>query len=137
MSSVDRPFLGISLRILAGLLSAGMFVCVKAAGTDVPLGEIVFFRSFFAIIPLILFLWWRGEFPHGLATKRPFDHLLRSSFGALALFASFGALAYLSLAEALLIAQLSPMLMAIGAAVFLSENLTTWRIGGVLIGCSD
>ncbi len=134
MSGADCPSLGISLRILSGLLSAGMFVCVKAAGTNVPLGEVVFFRSFFAIIPLILFLWWRGEFPNGLATKRPFEHLLRSSFGALALFASFGALAYLSLAEALLIAQLSPMLMAIGAVVILSERLTPWRVGGVLIG---
>ena len=134
MSRADRPSLGISLRILSGILMAGMFVCVKAAGPDVPLGQVVFFRSLFAIIPLMLFLWWRGEFPHGLATKRPFDHLLRSSFGALALFASFGALAYLSLAEALLIAQLSPMLMAIGAVFILSEGLTIWRVGGVLIG---
>ena len=93
MSRADRPSLGISLRILSGILMAGMFVCVKAAGPDVPLGQVVFFRSLFAIIPLMLFLWWRGEFPHGLATKRPFDHLLRSSFGAFALFASFGALA--------------------------------------------
>ncbi len=134
MSGLDQPSLGISLRILSGILMAGMFVCVKAAGSDVPLGEVVFFRSFFAIIPLILFLWWRGEFPHGLATKRPFGHLLRSSFGSLSLFASFGALTYLSLAEALLIAQLSPMLMAIGAVVILAERLTFWRIGGVLIG---
>jgi drug/metabolite transporter (DMT)-like permease len=111
-----------------------MFICVKAAGTDVPLGEVVFFRSFLAVIPSVIFLWLRGEFPRGLATKRPFEHLLRSSFGALALFTSFTALAYLSLAEALLIAQLSPMLMAIGAVVILSERLTIWRIGGISVG---
>lgn len=134
MSATDRPSLGISLRILAGVLAAGMFICVKAAGTEVPLGEIVFFRSFFAVIPLIIFLRLRGEFPQGLATKRPLEHVLRSSFGALALFTSFAALAYLSLAEALLIAQLSPMLMAVGAVFILSERLTIWRIGGVLIG---
>jgi drug/metabolite transporter (DMT)-like permease len=134
VSTIDRPSLGISLRILAGLLSACMFVCVKAAGPGVPLGEVVFFRSFFAVLPLILFLWVRGEFPHGLSTKRPFQHVLRSSFGAISLFTSFAALAYLSLAEALLIAQLSPMLMAIGAVVILSERLTIWRIAGVIVG---
>jgi len=134
MNATDRPSLGISLRILAGVLSAGMFICVKAVGTDVPLGEVVFFRSFFAVIPLIIFLWLRGEFPQGLATKRPFEHLLRSSFGALSLFTSFAALAYLSLAEALLIAQLSPMLMAVGAVVILSERLTIWRVCGILVG---
>lgn len=134
MTDHDRPTLGISLRILAGLLSAGMFVCVKAAGTEVPLGEVVFFRSFFAVIPLLLFLWIRGEFPHGLATKKPFQHLLRSSFGAISLFTSFAALAYLTLAEALLIAQLSPMLMAVCAVILLSERITVWRIAGVLVG---
>lgn len=134
MNVTDRPSLGISLRILAGILAAGMFICVKAAGPDVPLGEVVFFRSFFAVIPLIIFLSLRGEFPRGLATKRPFEHLLRSSFGALSLFTSFAALAYLSLAEALLIAQLSPMLMAVGAVFILSERLTIWRIGGLLVG---
>ena len=40
----------------------------------------------------------------------------------------------LSLAEAILIAQLSPILMAIGAVFILSERLTFWRIGVVLIG---
>jgi drug/metabolite transporter (DMT)-like permease len=131
---MDRPGLGIGLRILAGVLSAGMFVCVKAAGTDVPLGEVVFFRSFFAVIPLVLFLWVRGEFPYGLATKKPFQHLIRSSFGAISLFTAFAALAYLSLAEALLIAQLSPMLMALCAVILLAERPTVWRVAGVLVG---
>lgn len=134
MSLHDRPRRAISLRILAGLLSAGMFVCVKAAGPDVPLGEVVFFRSFFAVIPLVLFLWVRGEFPRGLATQKPLHHLLRSVFGATALFASFAALTHLTLAEALLIAQLSPMLMAVCAVILLSERLTIWRIAGVLVG---
>ena len=56
MNLADKPARGIGLRILSGILIAGMYVCVKAVSNDVPLGEIVFFRSFFAIIPLILFL---------------------------------------------------------------------------------
>jgi drug/metabolite transporter (DMT)-like permease len=134
MSLADRPTWGISLRILSGILGAGMYISVKAVSEDVPLGEIVFFRSFFAIVPLILFLWIRNEFPSGLATKRPFGHFLRASFGALALFASFAALARLSLAEAILIAQLAPMLTAIAAVFFLSERLTFFRMGGLGLG---
>jgi drug/metabolite transporter (DMT)-like permease len=115
-------------------MMAGMYVCVKTVSEDVPLGEIVFFRSFFALLPLVIFLWVRHEFPHGLATKRPFDHFLRASFGALALFGSFAAIARLNVAEAILIAQLSPMLMALAAVFLLSERLTIWRAGGLALG---
>lgn len=134
MTNTDQPSLGIGLRILSGVLMGGMFVSVKAVGGEVPLGEIVFFRSFFALIPLVIFLWIRNEFPHGLYTKRPLDHFMRASFGALALFGSFAAVARLNLAEAILISQLSPILMAIAAVFLLSEKLTVWRIGGLVLG---
>ncbi|MEM6276165.1 MAG: DMT family transporter [Pseudomonadota bacterium] len=132
----DNPGLGITLRFLSGFLFAGMFVSVKAVSDDVPLGEIVFFRSFFALIPLVVFLWLRGEFPSGLATKRPGAHFVRSSFGALALFTSFAALARLNVAEASLVAQLSPVLTAIAAVLLLGERLTAWRVAGLGLGFS-
>ncbi|MEM9341661.1 MAG: DMT family transporter [Pseudomonadota bacterium] len=132
--SDDRPLFGIGLRLASGLLMAGMFISVKAVSEAVPLGQIVFFRSAFAIIPLVVFLWLRDEFPGGLATKRPGGHLLRASFGALALFTSFAAIERLNLAEALLVAQLSPILMALAAVVLLSERLTRWRVGGLALG---
>ncbi|MEM6695992.1 MAG: DMT family transporter [Pseudomonadota bacterium] len=130
----DTATLGIGLRILSGFLMAGMFTCAKAVSDDVPLGEIVFFRSVFAMIPLVIFLWIRGEFPSGLATKRPGAHFIRASMGALALFTSFAALARLNVAEALLIAQLSPILMSVAAVVLLRERLTGWRIAGLSLG---
>lgn len=136
MTATDTPGLAISLRILSVVLFAGMLVCVKAVSADVPIGEIVFYRSAFAMIPLVIFLWIRQEFPGGLATKRPFAHMMRASFGALAMFASFAAIARLNVAEAILIAQLSPILMAISAVVILSERLTRWRVGGLAFGFS-
>lgn len=136
MNNLDRPGLGIGLRILSGLLGSGMYVGAKAVSDVVPLGQIVFFRAFFALIPLVIFLWIRREFPHGLATKRPVDHLLRASFGALALFASFAALARLNVAEAILVSQLAPVIMAVAAVFLLSERLTIWRAGGLALGLS-
>lgn len=134
MSTPENPRLAISLRILSGVLFAGMLICVKAVSLDVPLGEIVFFRSGFALIPLMMFLWIRREFTSGLATKRPLGHFVRASCGALAMFASFAAIARLGVAEAVLVAQLSPILMAIAAIVMLSERLTRWRVGGLTLG---
>ncbi|MEO0359401.1 MAG: DMT family transporter, partial [Pseudomonadota bacterium] len=134
MTKTNRPGFGIGLRLLSGFLFAGMFVSVKAIGDDVPLGQIVFFRSFFALLPLVVFLWLRGEFPKGMATKRPGAHFLRAGFGVLALFASFAAVARLNLAEALLIAQISPILTALAAVFLLSEQLTKWRIWGLVLG---
>ena len=130
----ERPALGIALRILSGLLFAAMVVCIKAVSLDVPLGQVVFFRSFFALIPLVIFLWLRNELPGGLKTKRPFGHLARSGFGALAMFASFASIARLPVAEASLIGHLTPVFTALAAAMLLSERLTPWRIGGVALG---
>ena len=113
-----------------------MFVCVKAVSDTVPVGEVVFFRAFFALAPLITFLWLRGEFPNGLATKRPMGHFWRATFGAVALVLSFASVVRLNLAEAVLIAQLSPMLMACFAVILLSERLTAWRITGIALGFS-
>lgn len=134
MTRPDHPTLGIGLRILSGLLFTGMVVCVKALSDAAPLGQIVFFRSFFALIPLVIFLMLRREFPSGLRTARPLGHLVRSFFGAAAMFTSFASVALLPLAEAVLLAQLAPVLTAITAVVVLSERLTTWRVLGLAFG---
>ncbi|PJI84669.1 EamA domain-containing membrane protein RarD [Yoonia maricola] len=134
MTRVDRPTLGTALRILSGVLFTGMIVCVKAVSEAAPLGQIVFFRSVFALIPLLIFLMLRREFPTGLRTKRPLGHLVRSAFGAAAMFTSFATVALLPLAEATLLAQLSPVLTAIIAVLVLSERLTKWRVLGLALG---
>ena len=91
-------------------------------------------RQFFALAPLLLFLWIRNEFPNGLKTSRPFGHLLRGFLGAVSLFTSFAALNYLNISEAMLLAQLSPIFMAAAAVFLLSERLTIWRVGGLVFG---
>ncbi|SFH61351.1 DMT family transporter [Modicisalibacter xianhensis] len=123
----DRPLAGILLRLLSGILFTGMMVCVKAVSTEVPLGQTVFFRSAFALLPIVIFMAWRREFPRALATRRPLGHLVRSGLGAAAMFASFAAVARLPVAEATLLAQLSPVAMAVGGVVLLGERFTRHR----------
>ncbi|MFQ1702038.1 DMT family transporter [Loktanella agnita] len=125
---------GIALRLLSGLLFAVMVIAVKMLSESVPLGEIVFFRSAFALIPLVIFLRLRDEFPAGLRTQRPWGHMLRSGFGALAMFTSFAAIARLPVAEATLIGYLSPVLTAIAGVLLLGERATIYRVGGIALG---
>ncbi|MGP9498602.1 DMT family transporter [Halomonas sp. AOP43-D1-4] len=129
----DKPTLGIWLRILSGLLFTGMLVCIKAVSDEVPVGQSVFFRSLFALLPIMVFLMIRREFPGGLATRRPLGHALRSGLGAAAMFASFAAVALLPVAEATLLAQLTPVFMAVGGVLLLGERFSFYRAGAILL----
>ena len=126
--------LGIALRILSGLLFAGMVVCVKAVGDAAPLGQIVFFRSAVALIPLVIFLRLRGEFPAGLRTRRPFGHIARCLLGGAAMFTSFATLRLLPVAEATMLGYLSPVMQVALAAVLLREMVGPRRWLGVALG---
>lgn len=125
---------GIQLRILSGLLFTAMGLCIKLSSATIPLGQIVFFRSAFALIPLVVFLIVLGHFPRGLYTKRPLGHLARSSLGAAAMFASFASIARLPLAEATLIGYLAPIMMAVLAVLVLKEQLNARRVIGIGLG---
>ena len=129
----ERPTMGILLRILSGALFTGMLVCIKAVSDEVPVGQSVFYRSLFALLPIVVFLLLRREFPRGLATRRPLGHALRSGMGAAAMFASFAAVALLPVAEATLLAQLTPVFMAIGGILLLGERCSLNRAGGVVL----
>ena len=125
--------MGIWLRILSGVLFTGMLVCIKAVSDAVPVGQSVFFRSLFALLPIMVFLMVRREFPGGLATRRPLGHALRSGLGAAAMFASFAAVALLPVAEATLLAQLTPVFMVVGGVLLLGERFSFYRAGAVAL----
>lgn len=129
----SRPGLGIGLRVLSGVLFTGMLVCIKAVSDEVPVGQSVFFRSLFALLPIVVFLMLRREFPQGLATRRPLGHALRSGLGAAAMFASFAAVALLPVAETTLLAQLTPVFMALGGVLLLGERFSLYRAGAIAL----
>lgn len=133
-SGSSRPGLGIALRILSGLLFAIMSLCVKLVSDAIPLGQIVLFRSAFAIVPLIVFLIVRNEFPHGLATKRPVGHIIRSVVGATGMFTSFAAIARLPIADATLVGYTTPLITTLLGGVLLGEALTRPKISGLALG---
>lgn len=126
--------LGIALRILSGILFTAMAALVKAIGDSAALGQIVFYRSAVAMVPLVIFLWLRNEFPHGLATRRPFGHLARCAMGGAAMFTSFATVQLLPIAEATMLFYLSPVMIVALAALTLGERPSLRSWGGLALG---
>lgn len=132
--SVTNERLGIALRIGSTLAFAAMAACIKALGDAVPLGQVVFFRSGVALLPLVAFLWWQGDFPQGLRTSRPFGHIARCLMGASAMFTSFATIRLLPLAEATMLSYLAPVMLALFGWALLGERLDARRLAGVALG---
>ena len=111
-----------------------MVLFIKLLADAVPTGQIVFYRSAFALIPLVMFLYFTKEFPSGLRTKRPKAHVYRCVLGCLAMFASFSSLKYLPISHATVIGFIAPILTVILAKMLLKEQVTSARWAGIIIG---
>ena len=134
MSTRETFLAGIGLRLLATFLMTAMSAAVRAAAQEVPLGQIIFWRSFLALIPICLYMMWCGEFPNALRTKHPRLHVTRSLLGVFAMAMFFTALAYLPLANAQALGYLAPILVLPLAAILLKEKLTATIFVAVFLG---
>jgi len=125
--------LGIGFKVSAVGFFLGMQSLLKAAD-GIPPGEMVFFRSFFAILPIVIFLGWRHELGDGLKTRRPVAHVLRGLVGVCAMGLSFFALTQLPLPEAVSISYAMPLFMVILSALVLKERVRLYRWSAVGLG---
>ena len=131
--TTDRPVVGILFKIASVIVFIAMSSFIKATG-DAPVGQIAFYRSFFAILPIIVFLGYQGELRHGWKTRRPFGHLYRGLVGAMAMGFSFYALTRLPLPEAITIGYAQPLLVVAFSAIFLHEAVRAYRWTAVVAG---
>lgn len=124
---------GIAYKIASVCLFVVMTSLLKAS-QGVPSGQLVFFRSFFAILPVVAYLMWRGELAAGLRTQRPFSHLWRGLLGTTAMCFGFYALTQLPLPEATAINYATPLLIVVFSAIFIGETVRLYRWSAVLVG---
>lgn len=124
---------GIGLKVTSVAAFLAMASLLKGTA-NVPPGQLVFFRSLFAILPIIAFLAWRGELREGFKTARPMGHLGRSLVGVCGMSSGFFALTRLPLPEAIAINYATPLLIVVFGALFLSENVRLYRWSAVLVG---
>jgi drug/metabolite transporter (DMT)-like permease len=129
-----NPSRGIALKIISTLVFTTMAVCVKLVAARVPAGEIVFARSFFALIPVIGMLLWQGVLASSLRTSRPFLHASRGAIGISAMGCSFTALGYLPLPEAMMIGYAAPLMVVALSAIILHEVVRVYRWSATAVG---
>lgn len=129
----DRPLTGILFKIASVAVFVAMQSFIKAAG-DVPAGQIVFYRSFFAIFPILLFLGYQGELRTGFSTNRPLGHIYRGIIGVMSMGLGFFALTRLPLPEAITLNYAQPLLVVAFSAIFLGEPVRAYRWGAVIVG---
>jgi drug/metabolite transporter (DMT)-like permease len=131
-----RPMRGILLKVASVIVFITMASLIKSTSDTVPPGEAVFFRSFFAMPVIVVWLWYRHELATGLKTDNPMGHVWRGLMGTMAMGLGFAGLGLLPLPEVTAIGYAAPLLTVIFAAMFLGEDVRIFRITTVALGLS-
>jgi drug/metabolite transporter (DMT)-like permease len=129
-----QPYLGIALKVLSALAFTVMSAGIKTLSDRFPVGEIVFFRSLFAIAPLLVWLGWQGDLIASVRTSNLKGHLLRGIIGSCGMFAGFAGLSFLPLSDSIAIGYAAPLMVVVLAALVLRERVRGYRWGAVVVG---
>lgn len=129
-----RPGLAISLKLAAVFLFMVMAALIKVISDHVPPGQAVFFRSFFALPVIMIWLWQRGQLREGLIPSNLMGHVWRGFFGTSAMGLTFAGLGLLPLPEVTAIGYATPMFAVLFAALFLGERVRIFRLSAVALG---
>src|SRR5258707_10726323 len=111
-----------------------MSALVRLLGEKYPVGQIVFYRSAFAILPVVLIYAWRKELAAAVRTLRPFGHAGRGLISIGGMLCNFSALARLPIVDATAISFASPLITVALAAVFLKERVRIYRWAAGVVG---
>jgi len=127
------PTLGIALKLGATFAFSLMYAVIKLAG-PVPVGEVIFFRAAFALIPLFMLSAFTVGPMNVMRTGRPVFHIARSIAGVCSMFVSFAALKLLPLADITAFSFVAPIFAVVLSAVVLHELVGPYRWGAVAAG---
>jgi len=125
---------GIALKLISILLFTMMAACIKAGREVVPPGEAVFFRSAFALPPIIIYAWWRSRLVDAFRVNDRFAHFNRGLIGVTSMGCGFAALGLLPLPEVIAIGYAAPLMATALAAIMLGEKVRAFRWTAVFVG---
>lgn len=129
-----NPLHGIALKLASVVFFVGMQALVKSAAHHLPPGELIFFRSFFALPVIVIWMAATHQLGSGLRVVQPRGHAWRGFIGTMSMGLSFAGLAFLPLPEVMAIGYAAPLLTVIFAALFLGETVRMFRFVCVGIG---
>lgn len=133
-SDAPNPLRGITLKVLSVVVFVMMQACIKSAGPDIPAGQITFYRSAFALVPIMGYLAFRRELIHAFHTNSFWGHLKRGTFGILAMAFGFYGLIHLPLPDAIALGYSMPLIAVVFAALILKETVRLYRWTAVGVG---
>ncbi|PRD46000.1 EamA family transporter [Phyllobacterium phragmitis] len=125
--------MGIGFKVASVCVFVAMSSLLKAS-EGIPLGQLIFFRSFFAIFPVIIYLTFTHQLSGVFHTKERLSHVWRGLIGVSAMSFSFFALTRLPLPEAIAINYASPLFVVVFSAILLHETVRIYRWSAVVIG---
>ena len=123
------------LKVLSALLFAVMSVLVRSVGERYPVGQVVFFRSAFAILPVVIIYALRRELEAAVRTGQPLRHIGRGLTAVGAMFCNFSALARLPVVDATAISFVSPLFTVAMSALILKERVRIYRWSSESLAC--
>jgi drug/metabolite transporter (DMT)-like permease len=110
-----------------------MYVTIRLA-QPAPIGEVVFFRGLFALLPLLA-VSFATHGPRSLIrTEHPWLHLRRSVAGTASMFLNFAAVTRLPLADVTAFSFVMPIFATVLAAFLLHEKVGPHRAFAVVVG---
>lgn len=133
LSTEKNPLLGIALKIGSVCAFLGMATMIKLAG-QLPAGQISFHRSFWAMLPIIIYLLVTRQFKGVFKTERIWSHLMRGGVGVLGMSLGFYGLTRLPLPDAVALGYSRPLITIILGALILGEVVRRYRWSAVVIG---
>ncbi|RQH05199.1 DMT family transporter [Bradyrhizobium sp. RP6] len=123
----------IGCSLVSAALFTIMVVLIKGMGPQYPIGQILFVRSLFAMVP-ILWLAYRLSGWQELRTRRISAHLYRSGAGICSMFFTFTAVSMIPLATVMALSYVAPIFVTILAIPMLGETVPLHRWAAVIIG---
>ena len=123
----------IGLKLISVVAFVAMGTIIRLT-EDIPLGQILFFRSFFGILPIALYLASRGQLRSSVRTSRPRAHVVRGLVGMVGMALSFTALVRLPLPESIALGYATPLLAVMLGALILREHVQAYRWAAVTAG---
>lgn len=135
--SAATPLSALILMAASSLLVTVNDALVKEALLNAGTSEVLFFRGLFALLPFLIYAFvsrFVGKRPAGLLPNKARLTFLLSALAVLSLFLFTVALRHIPLATAVVLAYLSPIMVALMSPLLIGERISLLQWIAALIG---
>lgn len=130
---VSSNLAGVAYMLVATVIFVIMDAIVKKMGESYPTTQLIFFRSFFAFIPLAL-ISFRGGIGPAILARDKLGHAKRCIVGVISMGAMFYAYTHMPLADAIAIGFAAPLMITALSVPMLGEKVGPRRWTAVIFG---